>query len=79
MDLFLIMNSLSAFGLMQNQSPLFPARWQALNEAGIVLRDELNLKAFPACRHVGHARQRLCMKRGWAFEARHCPTAPNVI
>jgi hypothetical protein len=23
--------------------------------------------------------QRLCMKRGWAFEAHHCPTTPNVI
>ena len=23
--------------------------------------------------------QRLCMKRGWAFEAHHCPTIPNVI
>jgi hypothetical protein len=43
---------------------LFPVRWQALNEAGIVRRDKLNLKTFPVCRHVGHARQRSCMRRG---------------
>jgi len=24
-------------------------------------------------------RYRLCMKRGWAFEAHHCPMTPNVI
>ena len=31
------------------------------------------------CGSVVACCQRLCMKRGWAFEARHCPTTPNVI
>ena len=49
---------------MQNQSPFSPARWQALNEAGIVHRDELNLKGFLRVGMWGMLGNGPCIMRG---------------